>query len=221
MGDNRSDAPVEIERLVVGRLQTNCYIVDGGAGSVVVVDPGADAARIAGSLRGRRIELVLVTHCHFDHVGALAQIASLSERGWVAGAEDAVAVGDAAATGARDFGVEVSPAPPPSRLLRDGDTVCAAGLTFSAMACPGHTPGGMTYVERGLGWAFTGDTLFAGSAGRCDLPGGDMRALAESLSSLACLPPLTAVYPGHGPSSTIGAERVGNPYLAHVLSAGR
>ena len=202
-----------VEVLAVGPLQTNCYVVDDGAGACAVVDPGGDAAAIAAALGGRPVSLVLVTHAHFDHVGALDDLAARSRGGWVAGEADARALAAPCAPGARDFGYDVRVASRPSRTLSDGDVVVAGALRLRVLACPGHTPGGVSYIEDDRGLAFTGDTLFAGSAGRTDLDGGDPRALARSLARLAELPADTLVLPGHGPASTIRLERARNPYL--------
>lgn len=206
-----------VRRLAVGPLQTNCYLVDDGLGGAVVVDPGFDAPAVRASLAGRPVSLVLVTHAHFDHVGALDEVASLSAGGWVAGAPDVRALEAPRAPGARDFGFDVRVASRPARALSDGDLVEAGELCFRVVACPGHTPGGVSYVEEACGLAFTGDTLFAGSAGRTDMAGGDVGALLRSLARLAALPPATRVLPGHGPESTIGDELRGNPFVRRAM----
>lgn len=209
-----------VERRAVGPLQTNCYLVDDGRGGAVVVDPGFDAPAVLKALAGRPVSLVLVTHAHFDHVGALDAVAALSAGGWVAGAADARALAGGPAPGAREFGFDARVASAPARLLADGDAVEAGELRFRVVACPGHTPGGVSYVEEAHGLAFTGDTLFAGSAGRTDMAGGDARALMGSLARLAALPPRTRVLPGHGPESTVAAELRCNPYVAQALRRG-
>lgn len=203
-----------VEVLGVGRLQTNCYVLDDGAGGCVVVDPGGDAKSIIEALGDRPVSLVLVTHAHFDHVGALDEVAVLSHGGWVAGVLDADSLEAPCAPGARDFGFSVRVASRPSRKLSDGDLVDVGALRFRVLSCPGHTPGGVAYVEESRRLVFTGDTLFAGSAGRTDLEGGDARLLARSLSRLAGLPRDMAVLPGHGPSSSIARELACNPYLS-------
>ena len=197
----------------VGELATNCYLLDDGQGSVVVVDPGADAAAIEDALDGRPVSLVLVTHGHFDHVGALDAIGALSAAGWIIGEEDAHDLAAGLAQAARDFGRRIQVASSPARTVADGDVVAVGDLRLRVIAAPGHTPGGVTYVDDEHGLAFTGDTLFAGSAGRTDLRGGDYAALLGSLATLAQLPPQTAVLPGHGPASTIGDELRTNPFV--------
>lgn len=203
-----------VEVLGVGRLQTNCYILDDGAGGCAVVDPGDDAESIIEAVGGRPISLVLVTHAHFDHVGALDEVAFLSRGGWVASVLDADSLDAPCAPGARDFGFSVHVASKPSRTLSDGDVVEAGALRFRVLSCPGHTPGGVAYVEESRRLVLTGDTLFAGSAGRTDLKGGDAHLLARSLSRLARLPRDMVVLPGHGPSSSIARELACNPYLS-------
>ncbi len=200
----------------VGPLGTNCYLVDDGEGGVVVVDPGADAAEIRRAADGRLVSLVLVTHGHFDHVGALDELNTCSKGGWAMGALDAEGLDSSLAASARDFGLRVEVLSKPARVLHDGDELTVGALRFEVVACPGHTPGGVTYYDRAHGLAFTGDTLFSGSAGRTDLLGGDQRALFASLACLAELPPQTAVLPGHGPVSTIGRELRSNPYMRHA-----
>jgi len=206
-----------LRHVEVGRLQTNCYLVDDGRGGVVVVDPGDDAPAILAAIGEAPVSLVLVTHAHFDHVGALDEIAARSAGGWVLGAPDGRNLADSLAVGAAAFGHRVSVATPPARLLEDGDVVEAGELCLRVVACPGHTPGGVTYHDEAHALAFTGDTLFAGSAGRTDFPGGSPRDLFASLARLARLSPDTAVLPGHGPASTVGREVAGNAYVRRAL----
>ncbi len=204
--------------LPVGALGTNCYLLYDGRGGVVVVDPGDDAQAIEAALDGRPVSLVLVTHGHFDHVGALDEVAALSVGGWVIGAPDGEGLDASLDASAVDFGRRVRVSSKPSRLLRDGDEVSVGDLKFKVLACPGHTPGGVSYYDPEHDLVFTGDTLFAGSAGRTDLLGGDERALFGSLARLAQLPPETKVLPGHGPGSTVAREVRMNPYVRHALS---
>ena len=209
--------PGHVERVEVGPLPTNCYLVDDGTGSCVVVDPGADAAAIERALGGRGVSAVLVTHAHFDHVGALDAVSASARLGWVVGKGDAPRVDDPVALGARAFGVSVRVGGTPARTVAQGDVVEVGELRFRVISCPGHTPGGVCYVEDTLGAAFTGDTLFAGAAGRVDLPGGDEGELLRSLRRLAELPPAYCVLPGHGPASTIGSELAGNPFVRYAF----
>lgn len=212
-----ADKPCDLIAVPVGDLATNCYLLDDGQGSVVVVDPGADAAAIERALDGRPVSLVLVTHGHFDHVGALDALAARSAQGWVMSERDYEGLADGLAHGARDFGRDVRVGSRPSRTVADGDVIEVGDLRLRVIATPGHTPGGVVYVDDAHGLAFTGDTLFAGSAGRTDFAGGDARALLVSLAALAQLPPQTAVLPGHGPASTIADELRSNPFMRRAV----
>lgn len=201
----------------VGELGTNCYLLDDGQGGVVVIDPGADPKAILNTAGERPIRLVLATHGHFDHVGAVDAVASLAEQGWALGTLDHKNLAMLTQS-ARNFGLEaVTVDLIPARTVDQGDSIEVGNLHLHVLAMPGHTPGGVAYIDDAHGLAFTGDTLFAGGAGRTDLPGGDTRALLSSLAVLAKLPPETAVLPGHGPASTIEAELRSNPYLQHAL----
>ena len=234
-----------VERVVVGPIETNCYILDahpgtrgaasdgggpagsegaagpGGETGCIVVDPGWDAPAIFKALRGRKVGAVLVTHAHFDHVGALDALAAASETGFAVSALDAPRLAGCAEQGRRWFGEEAAVTASPARLLEDGDVVCAGGFRLRVVACPGHTPGGVAYVDDARGFALTGDTLFRGSAGRTDLDGGDVRALYASLAKLGALPAQTLVLPGHGPASTVGAELSGNPHMVRAARVAR
>lgn len=213
MGAETRPAAGHVARVAVGQLATNCYLVDDGRGGVAVVDPGADAARVLAAVGERPVSAVLVTHAHFDHVGAVDALAERCPSGWAVGAADWPLAGAYLAAGVSMFGVEARLETPPARLLSDGDVVEAGELRLRVVGCPGHSPGGVAYVEDAFGLAFTGDTLFAGSAGRVDLPGGDPDALRASLARLSALPPAVRVFPGHGPATTVGRELASNPYM--------
>lgn len=217
-GTRACSAVGRVQTVVVGSLQENCYLVDDGRGGVAVVDPGDDWARIEAAIAGRRVDVVLVTHFHADHVGALGELLVSTGAPWVIGAPDAKMLqpGTSRATNPRYAAVEV--AVPAERLLVGRDVVEAGELRFEVIDCPGHSRGGVTYYERRCGLAFTGDTLFAGSCGRTDLEGGSGRAILSSLARLAKLPEDVRVLPGHGPASTIGAERATNPYVRRALA---
>lgn len=188
----------------VGFYKVNCYIVSAESGAeAAVIDPGDEAEAILEVIRARglRVTAILLTHAHWDHVGAVADVAE---------ATGAPVYLHQAELGALE---EWSPRPVPGvRLVADGDRIEAGGLTFEAWHTPGHTPGGVCY--RLGGRLFSGDTLFAGSVGRTDFPGGSAEDLARSLRRLLTLPDETAVHPGHGPATTIGRERLTNPFLA-------
>ena len=203
-----------IEGLVVGPLASNCYIVGAESNKEgMIIDPGADAEVILKKVSdlGLDIKHIVLTHGHIDHIGALKEIKEAT------GAEIAVHAEDAASLQgqsfvAEQFGIPFQDPPPPDRLLQDGDSIDIGDLRFSVLHTPGHSPGGICLF--GEGALFSGDTLFNFGIGRYDLPGGDYYQLMNSITTrLMVLPDETAVYPGHGPATTIGAERRANPFL--------
>ncbi len=210
-------------RLDVGELGCCCYIVasgeagdQGGPAHAVVIDPGDEAARIAAELRRMdlRLEMILLTHSHLDHIGAVDELlASWPGSVLACSAETSRRIGDPALNLSGVYGYPVR-AKPAGRLLKDGEEFSAAGLNWRAVEIPGHDPGEMVFILENGDHVFTGDTLFAGSVGRSDFPGGDGRALVSGVRRLlASLPPATPVHPGHGPSTTVEDEIRGNPFL--------
>lgn len=199
-------------RLIAGPLQTNCWIVDDGAGGpVIVIDPAGDAAELLGLIGNAEVAWVVLTHGHFDHLGAVSQLLAAAGGRLAVHTADARWITDSQANGGAMFGFD-DVAPPADRELRDGDVVSAGSLELEVLHTPGHTPGSIC-LHSGLD-LFSGDTLFAGSVGRTDFPRGDGRALRESIGRrLAPLRDDTAVHPGHGPDTTIGRERRVNPFF--------
>jgi hydroxyacylglutathione hydrolase len=208
--------PATILTLPLGPLQTNCYLVgDPASGQAAVIDPGWDAPAVlaAAERAGLQIGIVLLTHAHFDHIGG------------VAGVVEALGVPLAlhpldlpllrARGGAQAFGLEMPPCPDPTLELQAGQIVEVGALRFETLFTPGHTPGHVSFYERREGLLFDGDVLFQAGIGRYDLPGSNYADLMHSLRAvLLALPDETLVYPGHGPPTTIGDERWGNPFLA-------
>lgn len=212
-----------------GPWQTNCYLVASEpSADLVVVDPGVQAApeilRHAEE-HGRRVAGVLLTHGHIDHVASAADVAdAFGVPAWIHPADrellDAAGpVLPGALDLARDLGVDLRE-PADLRPVADGDDVEVGGLTFHVHHAPGHRPGCVMYsLASGLAEGpshllFSGDVLFAGSIGRTDLPGGDPEAMGRTLRDVVLgLPDDWAVLSGHGPETTIGAERARNPYL--------
>lgn len=217
MADGCARPAGAVEALPVGPLGTNCYLVDDGAGGVAVVDPGAEPQTILAALAGRPVSAVLVTHGHFDHVGAVDELGRACPAGWCISAVDAARLQEALAFGAASFGIATRVDTAPARLLADGDVVEAGMLRLRVVACPGHSVGSVCYIDDAHGLLFCGDTLFAGSAGRTDLPGADAQALYASLASLAALPPATRAFPGHGPATTVGREVEGNAFVRRAI----
>lgn len=210
-----------LEQIPTGPIGANCYVYgDAEAGRGWVIDPGDDAPVIAELLRhhGLTVEALVITHAHWDHVGAVRALRELT------GAPFLVPEGEvedlrAAATRAQLMGVYIDPPPEPDGVLREGDVLHAGGLQLRVVLAPGHTPGHVIFVGDGL--AFVGDVVFAGSVGRTDLPGGDWLTLESTLrTKILPLPDDTVLYPGHGPATTVGRERTSNPFLVGLDAGG-
>ena len=205
---------MRIETLTVGPLQENCYLlVDEGAARAVLVDPGAEGERLAAAVKaaGADLHAIWLTHAHFDHVGGIAPLRRDWEGVPVCLHPADAPIYDRAARSAASYGLPLEQPAPADAPLAEGDRVTVGDLAFDVLHLPGHAPGHVAFVGHGV--AFVGDCLFAGSVGRTDLPLADARQLGHSLDRLAALPPDTVVYPGHGPATTIGAERATNPFL--------
>lgn len=202
---------MNVERLVLGALDTNCFLVsDGNGGPLIVVDPAGDDAELLVAIGTRPVEAVVLTHGHFDHLGAVRSVMTATGALLLVHKADARAITSAEGSGGAMFGFDYT-APAADRTLVDGDVVQVGGLRLAVIHTPGHTPGSICLF--GDGHLMSGDTLFAGSVGRTDFPGGDARAMRSSIGRLADLPDETRVYCGHGPDTTIGRERRVNPFF--------
>ncbi|HHJ99134.1 MAG TPA: MBL fold metallo-hydrolase [Actinobacteria bacterium] len=202
---------MRVQRLTLGPLDTNCWLVDDGAGGpVLVVDPADDASGILEALGSRGVAAVALTHGHFDHLGAVREILDSTGAPLVVHEDDAVSITTSTGNGGALFGFSET-APQADRTVRDGDAITAGELEFRVIHTPGHTPGSICLY--GAGILLSGDTLFAGSIGRTDFPGGDMAAMRRSVARLASLPDETRVCPGHGPETSIARERRVNPFF--------
>ena len=199
-----------IKTLPVGQLETNCYVViNEDALACVVIDPGDESNAILNYLEDNHLhcEAIFLTHGHYDHTGAVEAV--MEETGapvYLCPRDDAHMTGD------RQYAYLL---PEGGRYYDEGDVLSIAGLNFRILATPGHTAGGVCILcENAL---FTGDTLFRGSCGRTDLPGGDMDEELKSLARLCALPGDYEVYPGHMDSSTLERERNFNYYCREAI----
>ncbi len=206
---------MKIETVVVGDFAVNCFVCTGTDSQALVIDPGEEAQLVVTHLqeRGLNVAAYLMTHGHCDHVSALAAV----HEAFPAPVAMHPADRDWAFTTANTLPPFFSTAPhqPDSERIdfADGESYTHAGLTFSIIETPGHTPGGVCIYFEQDAILITGDTLFAGSVGRTDLHGGDSRVLSASLKKLQMLPDHTRIFPGHGPSSTIGQEKRTNFFM--------
>jgi len=206
-----------LKTLVVGPLEVNCYIIAPASGTeAVVIDPGDNGETILGILQEEQLTLtaILNTHGHFDHIGANRLLKEKTGAPILIHEKDAPLL-PAAGEHARLFGMAGTPSPEADRFVRDGEALTFGELTFEVYHTPGHSEGGVCY--RTGNHLFTGDTLFAASIGRSDLPGGSFRDLMVSIQNrILPLGDGIAIYPGHGPASTIGREKRTNPFLADL-----
>ena len=202
-----------IRTLCLGELDTNCYVVWDANGSAVVIDPADDAEQILALIEAEHLTVgaVVLTHAHFDHMLAAEKVATDT------GAPLYVGVGDEGSLSdpIRNLSGVFQMCPPlqmaADKVLSEGDVLTIGEMSFTVLETPGHSEGSVCLVNGDV--IFSGDTLFAGTCGRTDLPTGSWRTITTSLNMLAKLPGDYTVYPGHGPATTMEDERVGNPYM--------
>jgi glyoxylase-like metal-dependent hydrolase (beta-lactamase superfamily II) len=209
---------LEVRQLTVGPIAENCFILRReGSDKALVVDPGEEPDRILAEIEetGAEVEAILITHCHFDHVGAVAPLARATGAPVFVPEIEVPILADIMSFTMPGFGpYEGYEA---DEVVKGGEALELAGLTLDVLFTPGHSPGHVTYAIRDEGAIFSGDVLFQGSVGRVDLPGGDGPTLLRSIQSLLDAHPAeTAVYPGHMGTTTLGAERATNPFLAEL-----
>ena len=206
-----------VKTLVVGSFAANCYVV--GSSSTMkgmIIDPGAEAATILRTVQqmGLSVSLIVLTHAHIDHVGAVRAVKEKTHAQFALHEAEKVLVFASPMRMLTALGLTPVKSPPqPDRLLKDDDRIDIDDLHFGVLHTPGHSTGGICLLGHGV--VFSGDTLFKLGIGRTDFPGCSHERLIKSIQDkLMVLPDETIVYPGHGPSTTIGDERRGNPFLA-------
>ena len=210
-----------VKTLEVGELSACCYIVNpdsppGEGKPCVVIDPGAEADRITEEVKqmGLHVEAILLTHSHPDHIGGVADLMALWPDAILACSEEtARRAADPKLNLSAYMGTPIS-CPAPGRFLADGEVFHAAWMDWKAVEVPGHDPGEMVFILGDGMLVFTGDTIFNGSVGRSDFPGGNEKALLAGLAKLlASLPPEAILFPGHGPATQARIEIEHNPFL--------
>ena len=198
---------LNIHTMPLGAYQTNCYLLwQDGQDSCLVIDPGYEPERVLqqADRLGKQIEAILLTHGHFDHVGGVRQLAADTDCNVYLCQQD-LSMPQQMTAGPLYY----------THTYGEGDTLTLAGITLQVLHTPGHTPGSVCLMAEDS--LFSGDTLFEGSCGRTDLPGGDTATILASLARLRQLPGDYRVFPGHGPATTLSEERRFNPYLKGIL----
>jgi hydroxyacylglutathione hydrolase len=210
---------LDVQMLTVGPVAENCFVVWlEGSGSGVVVDPGDEPDRILAKIEemGIAVEAILITHCHFDHIGAVSPVATATGAPVHCPQMETPLLADIMAY-VPFPGIGPYESYEADETVQGGETLELAGMTIEVLPTPGHSPGHVTYSLRDEEAMFSGDVLFQGSVGRVDLPGGDGPTLLRSIRDLLeSHPPETGVYPGHMGVTTLGAERASNPFLAEL-----
>jgi glyoxylase-like metal-dependent hydrolase (beta-lactamase superfamily II) len=207
----------DVRAFTVGPVQENSYIVraDAAARRAVIVDPGEEPDRLLAAAEGLGVEIeaILITHCHFDHIGAVAPVARATGAEVYCPVIERPVLADVMSWVPPGFGPFESYEA--EHTLAGGERLSLAGLDIDVLFTPGHSPGHLTYAASGM--LLSGDVLFQGSVGRVDLPGGDWTTLERSIGGLLrAFPPETIVYPGHMGVTTLGRERDTNPFLSEL-----
>lgn len=211
---------MDVRMFTVGAVAENCYLLRrDDSDRALIVDPGDEAERILAPVRelNLTVEAILITHCHFDHIGAVAPVARETGAPVYCPEIEVPVLADIMSWVPGPFGPFESY--DADQTVAGGETLELAGLELDVIFTPGHSPGHVTYSVRGEDAIFSGDVLFQGSVGRVDLPGGDWETLLESIRTLVDSHTAeTEVYPGHMGTTTLGAERASNPFLAELAS---
>lgn len=208
---------MKIRTFTGGGFGENAYlVVCETTGASVVIDPGADAPRMADMIvaEGVEVSAILLTHAHIDHVEGVGDIRAVAPDAPIWIHPEALGMYRAMPRQAAAFGLDLADPPEPTDEFVPGQPFEFGSCSFEVRFTPGHAPGHVTLVEGEQGVAFVGDVVFHGSIGRTDLPGGDLQTLMKAIrEEILTLPDDTVMYSGHGPPTTVGIERVGNPFL--------
>ncbi len=203
------------EHREVGPLACNCYVVgDPATKTAIVIDPGGEADELAEVIasKGLTISAIVATHAHFDHIIGAERLRALTGAPFHMNKADEPLLSWMQASGRMFLGVDLPPPPSIDTIAEEGDRLVAGASELVVIHTPGHSPGSISLLADGA--LFSGDTLFAGSIGRTDLPGGDGRALFDAVQKkLFTLDEDLPVYPGHGPATTLATERASNPFV--------
>ncbi|MEX2247660.1 MAG: MBL fold metallo-hydrolase [Dehalococcoidia bacterium] len=220
---SRNDPIVEevvIRGIVVGAFAENCWVIGNRrTGAAVCVDPGDQPDEILAMAKdmGVHVKYIANSHAHIDHILGVRGVREATNAPFLLHPGDLDIARGTADSARRWMGMEIAPPPEPDALLAGGDEISVDGLTLRVIHTPGHTPGSVCFYANGV--LFAGDTLFAGSIGRTDLPGGDYdQEMASICEQLLALPDDTIVLPGHMDQTTIGQERQHNPYVRMELN---
>lgn len=204
---------MKIKKITVGFIQENCYIVyDDETKDAVVVDPGAEGEEIVDSLNGLNLRGIIATHGHIDHVGQVGYIKAIYDVPFYLSYKDTFLINDELFP-SFSKALQAYPCPMPDYDLDKMEEIHIGSIHLRLIKTPGHTPGGVCFYSKSDSFVIVGDTLFNGSIGRTDLPGGDAVQLANSLKKLMELPDETVVYCGHGPNTKIVREKNTNPFI--------
>ncbi|HEY8345066.1 MAG TPA: MBL fold metallo-hydrolase [Bacillota bacterium] len=207
---------MRLQRFILGELQVNTYLFwEENTKEAMVIDPGKPVDQVYSAVFENNLKLVgiVLTHGHYDHISGVSELKSKIDAPVYVHSGDAAMLANPMLNLSQLFAGEIILKP--DRLLSEGDALCIGNFILTVRHTPGHTPGGICLLGDDL--LFSGDTLFAGSIGRADLPGGDEKVLLHSVRSLLSVSDQTRILPGHGPETRMGIERAVNPFLQDML----